>query len=473
MTSLLPGEHDWMKGRRPGRPGGGTNALAGLFQGFARGLDPAAYDQAFDRRTQTGVGNMLAAGNTQGAARHAMSRGALDTGLYLQDRHDQSQAMAGEEERRQAAQMMQAAYQMNEELLRMPMEQRAGAAQQMAGRLPGIDVPAMLADPNALSDEALQAEQAGARTQMTQMGLEVPQVVSGGGPLEINDQLVDPSTYQVLGDYRDPQGSDLPTGMRMGANGQPEWIPGYLEGRARTVPQTNVTLNTGEPVQSLADVPIGQPIPEALLGGVKIEQGMVAVRADNPLGFEMMPVPGGSVERSSAAANERRGVAGGTVVQDLGRALELLQGEGLGAESAAGPIGGQTRFIPGSPAHTVDKLTQSALSNIGIEELQKIRDASPTGGALGQIPVQQQKRLEQMLGSLDLTQPDHIIENNIKRIMNIYNEMIHGVDGDGQTYNWLPVNFDSQGRPLGPPPSDVGARDWFYMAPEDRALWDE
>lgn len=48
-------------------------------------------------------------------------------------------------------------------------------------------------------------------------------------PIEINGQLVDPNTYDVLGDFRTPETPKeptAPTGYRFGVNGSLEYIPG-------------------------------------------------------------------------------------------------------------------------------------------------------------------------------------------------------------------------------------------------------
>jgi len=61
-----------------------------------------------------------------------------------------------------------------------------------------------------------------------------------------------------------------------------------------------------------------------------------------------------------------------------------------------------------------------------LDTLQAMREASPTGGALGQVPIQQQQRLEQVLGSMNLGQNPDDIEANMQRVMNIYLEIING-----------------------------------------------
>lgn len=148
------------------------------------------------------------------------------------------------------------------------------------------------------------------------------------------------------------------------------------------------------------------------------------------------PVPGSPAARSIAAAEEKvagaqrqKARAGATVIQDLQRALDLIPELGTLA-SGEGVAGGIARTssakIPGSIANRITQFTESALSNVGLDTLQTMRENSPTGGALGQVPIQQQQRLEQVLGSLNINQPPAVLEANIKRVMNIYTDIIYG-----------------------------------------------
>src|SRR5699024_1935840 len=117
------------------------------------------------------------------------------------------------------------------------------------------------------------------------------------------------------------------------------------------------------------------------------------------------------------------------VVQDLERGLNLIPELGALAQGE-GVIGGVARTssakVPGTVANRITQFTESALSNVGLDTLQDMRENSPTGGALGQVPIQQQKRLEQVLGSLNIDQPPAVLEANIKRVINIYTDIIYG-----------------------------------------------
>jgi hypothetical protein len=180
---------------------------------------------------------------------------------------------------------------------------------------------------------------------------------------------------------------------------------------------------------------LGGSSPTGAVGGVgAIPPGMALIETED--GLELVVIPGSPAAQEQADA-ERKALgrqaqiarAGGTVVQDLQRALDLIPDLGVLARNE-GIAGGVTRAgrkrIPGSLEYQITEFTESALSNVGLDTLQQMRDNSPTGGALGQVPIQQQKRLEQVLGSLNVNQRPTQLDANIKRVINIYTDIIHG-----------------------------------------------
>lgn len=241
-------------------------------------------------------------------------------------------------------------------------------------------------------------------------------------------------------------------------------------------PQTGDTRGTGviapeKTPLATTNVTVGGGDSRPQIGA--ITQGFQAVFDPATGKYRMEKIEGGPVDLADERRADRQDRAGGTVVQDLGRALELLSD----SEWAAGPLSGHTRHVPGTPAHQVHQFLESVASNIGIDQLQAMRESSPTGGALGQVPFQQQKRLEQMLGSLDVTQRQAVLIDNVKRIMNLYNDIIHG---EGQGPRRFELSFDEMGRPIGSDspggnsaPDGVDQDIWDEMTPEQKALWDE
>tara|TARA_R110002074_G_scaffold186545_1_gene351872 strand:- start:1109 stop:2239 length:1131 start_codon:yes stop_codon:yes gene_type:complete len=147
----------------------------------------------------------------------------------------------------------------------------------------------------------------------------------------------------------------------------------------------------------------------------------------------VIPIPGSvqdiaqkTLKKKKIGRQSQKERAGLTVVQDLQRALGIVSDSdfatGIAAELTADlPLVGKQ-----TPAGEAKFLIESALSNVGLDTLQTMRENSPTGGALGQVPIQQQKRLEQVLGSLDVGQKTEVVQDNIKRVINIYMDIIYG-----------------------------------------------
>lgn len=80
---------------------------------------------------------------------------------------------------------------------------------------------------------------------------------------------------------------------------------------------------------------------------------------------------------------------------------------GLGAFSAGVPL---------APATELAERLKTVKANIGFEELQKMREASPTGGALGQVAVQEIDYLQATPGSLKQTLEPETLIGNLKRM---------------------------------------------------------
>lgn len=62
--------------------------------------------------------------------------------------------------------------------------------------------------------------------------------------------------------------------------------------------------------------------------------------------------------------------------------------------------------VPGTPAYDLDKTIDTIKANIGFNELNEMRQASPTGGALGQVAVRELEFLQAALAQLDIGQSE-------------------------------------------------------------------
>lgn len=174
-------------------------------------------------------------------------------------------------------------------------------------------------------------------------------------------------------------------------------------------------------------------------GGGKAPQGY-RFKADGSGALE--PIPGGPDATAAGIRDEKKKVGAGLVVQDIGRSLDLIKK----SPSAAGTGDfGLLSYVPGSPTQSLDHLLDSVKSNIGFDKLQAMREASPTGGALGSVSEKETAMLQATAGKLSSNMPEDQLQDNLKRLYNQYNDIIHG-PGKGPERHKL--SFDELGRPV-------------------------
>lgn len=81
-----------------------------------------------------------------------------------------------------------------------------------------------------------------------------------------------------------------------------------------------------------------------------------------------------------------------------------------------GFMGGMLQAVGGTDARNLRGMIDTIKANIGFAELQAMRDASPTGGALGQVAVQEINFLQSTIAALDQAQDDDILLQNLEQV---------------------------------------------------------
>jgi hypothetical protein len=94
----------------------------------------------------------------------------------------------------------------------------------------------------------------------------------------------------------------------------------------------------------------------------------------------------------------------------------------------AGAIGSPLSLIPGTPAKNLAANLETIKANLGFDRLQQMRDASPTGGALGQVAIQELVALQASLASLDIQQTPVQLRSNLNKIKDHYNKWREAVN---------------------------------------------
>ena len=139
---------------------------------------------------------------------------------------------------------------------------------------------------------------------------------------------------------------------------------------------------------------------------------------------------GGKAKGTGSNATKQ---ASSDIVNDAGaRALEIVQydidNDTILNNFFTGGTGwaGLLKGVPGSKAKTLGNLLTTIKGNAGFDKLQAMREASPTGGALGQVSNFELEQLNAAFGNLDQSGDPVELRLNLINLIHVYNNIIHG-----------------------------------------------
>ena len=154
---------------------------------------------------------------------------------------------------------------------------------------------------------------------------------------------------------------------------------------------------------------------------------IVTQDADSPGGVKFTVIPNSPTDLKQQAAKEKtdkilssnqtrtesEATSGTLVLEEIDRAIAAIKASprlttGLGAQV--------TQNIAGTPAADLSQLLAPIQANIGFDRLQRMRNESPTGGALGQVAVKELDFLQATQGSLSQRQNSPQLLENLERL---------------------------------------------------------
>lgn len=107
--------------------------------------------------------------------------------------------------------------------------------------------------------------------------------------------------------------------------------------------------------------------------------------------------------------------------------------EALGRVSAfTAGAGGLLSVVPGTNARNLQADIDTIKANLGFQQLQAMRDASPTGGALGQVTERELGFLQSTVASLDQLQSPEQLRSALNQIKVHYNNWLDAVNKSKQ-----------------------------------------
>jgi hypothetical protein len=146
--------------------------------------------------------------------------------------------------------------------------------------------------------------------------------------------------------------------------------------------------------------------------------------------FRLEPIPGGEAAREREQAQEQAeqqeeltGRAANVVFEDIDRLTNLVEEDPV-LNPVLGVSGVIASRIPGSNRVNAESLAETIRANVGFDRLQQMREASPTGGALGQVSNQELNTLQAVLGNLSFSQSQDQLLRNLDRLKEIYSNIL-------------------------------------------------
>lgn len=253
--------------------------------------------------------------------------------------------------------------------------------------------------------------------QMQNQQMMNPQIDPWAGTQVINGQVVGmgPNGPQIMGDFRTNEQYQTITGDQaagMGLDPRAVYNLGP-DGKISQIGGAGVTVNLGDGAPGIGKLSTDY--------GYVLDPATGLPRIDPETGLPTAaPVPGSPAARDISETQGKTGVreanaasAASVVLQDIDRAIEGVSAWTAGAGSVLSGL-------PGTQARNLSGSLDTIKANIGFDRIQQMREASPTGGALGQVAVQELAMLQAVLGSLDQAQSPTQLRANLERLKQVY-----------------------------------------------------
>ena len=97
-------------------------------------------------------------------------------------------------------------------------------------------------------------------------------------------------------------------------------------------------------------------------------------------------------------------------------------------DNATGIFGNLLKSVPTTEAHSVMLNIETIEAAVAFDRLQAMRNASKTGGALGQVSNIELRLLSSSLGNLKQSNNKEEFQRNLDQVKKVYNEIVHGKD---------------------------------------------
>jgi len=184
---------------------------------------------------------------------------------------------------------------------------------------------------------------------------------------------------------------------------------------------------TGKPVVSTVPLPIGAD-PTKNWKSIKIDGRQYLYDADSPTPDKTLVPLGGGGDTGVSEAELKK------TEETLDNAVRLLdtidRAEKKVSAKTTGLFGAIGQHIAGTEANDLQALISTLQSNLAFDRLQRMRDESKTGGALGQVSDNELSLLSSNVASLNLDQTTGQFKENLQRVKELYADIVNKLKED-------------------------------------------
>jgi len=148
------------------------------------------------------------------------------------------------------------------------------------------------------------------------------------------------------------------------------------------------------------------------------------------------PIPGGPADTKAGAEAQKSAIKQDAMMSQAAEVLKTVKdAQNLVGYTTAG-AGGMLRGLPATSARDLGAKLETIRANLGFDRLQQMRDMSPTGGALGQVAVQELIALQSTVANLDQLQSVPELKAALKKIEGHYNRWLGTMRQGGASGSW-------------------------------------
>ena len=153
--------------------------------------------------------------------------------------------------------------------------------------------------------------------------------------------------------------------------------------------------------------------------------------ATSDLQRQMLQLKIDEVKTKKAEKEDAKALKQEAALNHAGKVItDVQEANGLIGGMTTGLVGKAQAFVPGTDAFNLNQRLLTIKANLGFDRLQQMRDASPTGGALGQVAVQELNALQSTVGSLEIGQDRKELAKNLEKIELHYSNWIRTTKGE-------------------------------------------